>query len=173
MLEDIEMKDQTNNEEKDKLTEEEKYIKFKKLQKELELLEIQENYIKEETNNLKMQYAHGKQEIKTILHTPLMIGQFNEMVDENYALVSSSSSGTQYCVRVLSTINREDLKAGGSVAMHKTSHAVVDILPPEADSTIQMTKITEKPDVTYQDIGGLDVQKQEIREAVELPLTHP
>jgi len=30
----------------------------------------------------------------------------------------------------------------------------------------------EKPDVTYSDIGGLDIQKQEIREAVELPLTH-
>ena len=30
----------------------------------------------------------------------------------------------------------------------------------------------EKPDVRYSDIGGLDVQKQEIREAVELPLTH-
>jgi len=29
----------------------------------------------------------------------------------------------------------------------------------------------EKPDVTYADIGGLDMQKQEIREAVELPLT--
>ena len=30
----------------------------------------------------------------------------------------------------------------------------------------------EKPDVTYADIGGNDMQKQEIREAVELPLTH-
>ena len=30
----------------------------------------------------------------------------------------------------------------------------------------------EKPDVTYQDVGGMDSQKQEIREAVELPLTH-
>jgi 26S proteasome regulatory subunit T3 len=29
----------------------------------------------------------------------------------------------------------------------------------------------EKPDVTYADIGGLDQQKQEVREAVELPLT--
>merc|ERR1719224_12167 len=32
--------------------------------------------------------------------------------------------------------------------------------------------MTEKPDVTYDDIGGMDVQKQEVREAVELPLTH-
>jgi len=32
--------------------------------------------------------------------------------------------------------------------------------------------IDEKPDVQYSDIGGMDMQKQEIREAVELPLTH-
>merc|ERR1711865_853542 len=32
--------------------------------------------------------------------------------------------------------------------------------------------ITEKPDVKYSDIGGMDMQKQEIREAVELALTH-
>lgn len=32
--------------------------------------------------------------------------------------------------------------------------------------------MSEKPDVTYKDIGGMDVQKQEVREAVELPLTH-
>lgn len=30
----------------------------------------------------------------------------------------------------------------------------------------------EKPDVGYADIGGMDIQKQEVREAVELPLTH-
>ena len=30
----------------------------------------------------------------------------------------------------------------------------------------------EKPDVSYQDVGGMDSQKQEIRKAVEHPLTH-
>ena len=86
---------------------EELYSKYKSLQKELELLQIQENYIKDETMNLKVQYARAKQEIKTILGTPLMIGQFTEMIDENYGLVGSST-GSSYCVRVLSTINRED-----------------------------------------------------------------
>ena len=36
-----------------------------------------------------------------------------------------------------------------------------------------MMKMTEKPDVSYTDVGGLDIQKQEIREAIELPLTNP
>lgn len=48
---------------------------------------------------------------------------------------------------------------------------LVDILPPEADSSISILGENEKPDVTYNDVGGLDMQKQEIREAVELPLT--
>ena len=69
-------------------------------------------------------------------------------------------------------LDRELLKPNSSVALHRYSHSVVDILPPEADSTIQMMQMGEKPDVTYADIGGLDLQKQEMKEAVELPLTH-
>lgn len=52
------------------------------------------------------------------------------------------------------------------------SNALVDVLPPEADSSISMLQPDEKPEISYADIGGMDMQKQEIREAVELPLTH-
>merc|ERR1711915_796901 len=41
---------------------------------------------------------------------------------------------------------------------------------PEADSSIAMLGADEKPDVSYADVGGMDMQKQEIREAAELPL---
>lgn len=58
------------------------------------------------------------------------------------------------------------------MALHKHSNALVDVLPPEADSSISLLGKDEKPDVTYADIGGMDIQKQEMREAVELPLTH-
>jgi 26S proteasome regulatory subunit T3 len=34
-----------------------------------------------------------------------------------------------------------------------------------------MLEDKDRPNVTYSDIGGLDIQKQEVREAVELPLT--
>ena len=63
------------------------------------------------------------------------------------------------------------LKASSSVALHRHSNALVDILPPEADSSISIVGEDQKPDVTYADVGGLDMQKQEIKEAVELPLT--
>merc|ERR1712061_333878 len=59
-----------------------------------------------------------------------------------------------------------------AVDQNKHSNALVDVLPPEADSSISMLGADEKPDVSYADIGGMDMQKQEMKEAVELPLTH-
>jgi len=122
--------------------------------------------------NLKRELIRAQEEIKRIQSVPLTIGQFMEMIDEYHGIVQSTA-GTSYYVRVLSTLDREKLKPNSSVALHRHSHAVVDILPPEADSTIQAMQMTEKPDVTYNDIGGMDIQKQEIREAVELPLSSP
>merc|ERR1712070_424306 len=65
-------------------------------------------------------------------------------------------------------MGREMLKPNTSIALHRHSHSVVDILPPESDSTVKL--MSEKPNVTYKDIGGMDIQKQEVREAIELPL---
>ena len=144
------------------------YKKYKTLQKQLEFLDIQEEYIKDEMKNLKREMIRAKEEVKRIQSVPLVIGQFSEMVDENYGIVQSTA-GSSYYVRILSTLDREELKPNASMALHRHSHSVVAILPPESDSTIQL--MATKPDVTYQDIGGNDIQKQEVREAVELPLT--
>ncbi|XP_036674438.2 26S proteasome regulatory subunit 6B [Drosophila suzukii] len=147
------------------------YVLYKKLQMELELIQVQEDYIKEEQRNLKKEFIHAQEEVKRIKAVPLVIGQFLEAVDENNGIVASTT-GSNYYVRVLSTIDREQLKPSSSVALHKQSNCLVDLVPPEADSTISMLTPEERPDVNYSDIGGLDMQKQEIREAVELPLTH-
>eukprot|EP00283_Hemiselmis_rufescens_P004494 CAMPEP_0173418120 /NCGR_PEP_ID=MMETSP1357-20121228/340_1 /TAXON_ID=77926 /ORGANISM="Hemiselmis rufescens, Strain PCC563" /LENGTH=402 /DNA_ID=CAMNT_0014380553 /DNA_START=36 /DNA_END=1244 /DNA_ORIENTATION=- len=147
------------------------YIRFKTLQRQLEFVEIQEEYIKDETKNLKRELLRAQEEVKRIQSVPLVIGQFLEMIDLHHGIVSSTT-GSNYYVRILSTLNRELLKPSSSVALHRHSNSVVETLPPEADSSIQMMGSDEKPDVSYADIGGSDIQKQEIREAVELPLTH-
>lgn len=153
------------------LTEEDLYSKLKKLQRHLEFLELQEEYIKDEQKNLKRELIRAQEEVKRIQSVPLVIGQFLEPIDQHTGIVGSTT-GSNYVVRILSTIDRELLKPSSSVALHRHSNSLVDVLPPEADSSIAMLGSDEKPDVTYSDVGGLDIQKQEIREAVELPLTH-
>merc|ERR1712164_167220 len=113
------------------------YTSLKTLEKKLEFLEIQEEYIKEETKCLRRELVRAQEEVKRIQSVPLVIGQFLEMVDENTAIVGSTT-GSNYYVRILSTINRELLKPSASVALHRHSNAVVDVLPPEADSSIAL-----------------------------------
>ena len=58
-----------------------------------------------------------------------------------------------------------------SLSVDRAHYRIKIPLPPKIDASVTMMQVEEKPDVTYQDIGGMDSQKQEIREAVELPLT--
>eukprot|EP01125_Pyxidicula_operculata_P022544 TRINITY_DN927_c0_g1_i1.p1 TRINITY_DN927_c0_g1~~TRINITY_DN927_c0_g1_i1.p1 ORF type:complete len:421 (+),score=96.32 TRINITY_DN927_c0_g1_i1:29-1291(+) len=148
------------------------YSQLKLKERRLQFLQIQEDYIKDEVKNLKRELLRAQEEVKRIQSVPLVVGQFLEMIDEYMGIVGSTT-GSNYYVRILSTIDRELLKPGCSVALHRHSNSLVDVLPPESDSSIQLLQAGEKPDVHYNDIGGLDIQKQEIREAVELPLTHP
>ncbi|KAG1768370.1 P-loop containing nucleoside triphosphate hydrolase protein [Suillus occidentalis] len=142
------------------LQEEDLYTKYKKLARHLELFDIQESYIKDEQANLKRELIRAQEEVKRIKSVPLVIGQFLEAIDQHTGIVGSTT-GSNYVVRVLSTLDRELLKPSSSVALHRHSNALVDILPPEADSSIAMLGKEEKARC-----------KQEIREAVELPLTH-
>ena len=124
-------------------TEEDLYKELKGLQKKLEFLDIKTDYVKDEMKNLKREMIRAKEEVKRIKAVPLVIGQFNEAIDANHGIVTSTAGSTYY-VRVLSTLDRELLKPNSSVALHRYSHSVVDILPPEADSTIQMMQMGEK-----------------------------
>ena len=111
--------------------------------------------------NLKRELVRAKEEVKRIQSVPLVIGQFLEIIDHNHGIVSSTTGSCaprasngldswrlphshppeaerspppayrNYYVRILSTINRELLKPGASVALHRHSNAVVDVLPPE------------------------------------------
>lgn len=124
------------------------YSRLKTLERHLEFLAIQEEYVKDEHKNLKRELLRAQEEVKRIQSVPLVIGQFLEAVDGTMGIVGSTT-GSNYYVRILSTINRELLKPSASVALHRHSNALVDVLPPEADSSISLMSANEKPDVTY------------------------
>jgi 26S proteasome regulatory subunit T3 len=65
------------------------------VQRQLEFLGIQEEYIKDEQKNLKREILRAQQEIQRIQSVPLVIGQFLEMIDQEHAIVSSTSGHTR------------------------------------------------------------------------------
>ena len=148
------------------------HLKLKALQDHLLFLNLQQDFIREEQRALKRELLRSQEEVKRIKAIPLVVGQFHEAIDHQTAITSPATGLSSHITKILSTLDREMLKNGATVAMHRHSNAIVEILPPEADSNIALLTDTERPNVCYSDIGGLDVQKQEIREAVELPLSH-
>ncbi|GFZ01772.1 regulatory particle triple-A ATPase 3 [Actinidia rufa] len=96
------------------------YSRLKSLQRQIEFIEIQEEYVKDEHKNLKRELLRAQEEVKRIQSVPLVIGQFMEMVDQSNGIVGSTT-GSNYYVRILSTINREQLKPSASVALHRHS----------------------------------------------------
>ena len=57
--------------------------------------------------------------------------------------------------------------------MHNKNNAVVGVLLDEVDPMVSVMKVDKAPLESYADIGGLEEQVREIKEAVELPLTNP
>lgn len=57
--------------------------------------------------------------------------------------------------------------------LHNKGNQIVGILNDNDDPAVSVMKVEHSPTETYADVGGLEQQVQEIKEAVELPLTHP
>jgi len=76
-------------------------------------------------------------------------------------------------VSILSFVDKDELEPGCSVLLHHKSSFVVGVLGDDTDPLVSTMKLEKAPKESYADIGGLDEQIQEIKEAVELPLTHP
>jgi len=113
-----------------------------------------------------------KNKVEEIRSTPLSVGTLEELIDDNHAIVSTAH-GPEYYVTIMSFVNQDLLEPGCSVLLHNKVHAIVGILADDQDPMVSVMKVEKAPLESYADIGGLETQIQEIKEAVELPLTHP
>merc|ERR1719204_1580928 len=100
------------------------------------------------------------------------------MVEQNTAtrfklILVSTSVGSEHYVSILSFVDKDQLEPGCSVLLNHKVHAVVGVLSDDTDPMVAVMKLEKAPTESYADIGGLDTQIQEIKESVELPLTHP
>lgn len=65
---------------------------------------MQEEYIKDEQKNLKKEFLHAQEEVKRIQSIPLVIGQFLEAVDQNTAIVGSTTGTMKRKISLKSNI---------------------------------------------------------------------
>ncbi|CAD8060207.1 unnamed protein product [Paramecium primaurelia] len=66
-----------------------------------------------------------------------------------------------------------DIEEGMRVGVERQKYAIQLPLPPKIDPSVTMMTVEDKPDVTYNDIGGCKEQLKKLREVVEMPLLNP
>ncbi|KUH32242.1 MULTISPECIES: proteasome-activating nucleotidase [Thermococcus] len=142
------------------------------LKRRIRQLELQVRTLEADKERLERELSRLRMEMSRLRQPPAFAGTLLELLDEDRAIVQNFN-GPRFVVRIAPWIERENLKPGSRVALDQRTMAVVELLPSEKDPSVLGFEVIERPTVSYKDIGGLEKQLQELREAIELPLRHP
>jgi len=121
-------------------------------------------------SDLQEELEQLKRRNETLKTSSLYLATVEELTDDG--VVIKQHGNNQEVLTEVSPHLDDELDAGDRVAIND-SFAIQQLLDDETDSRAQAMEIDDSPTVSYADIGGIDDQVREVREAVEEPLTNP
>ncbi|WP_135825663.1 proteasome-activating nucleotidase Pan1 [Halorussus ruber] len=151
--------------------------KIEALQERLEVLESQNEEMRDklldanaENNKYQQKLERLTHENKKLKQSPLFVATVQEITDDG--VIIKQHGNNQEAVTEVTDEMREDLEPDDRVAVNN-SLSIVKTLESETDVRARVMQVDESPQVSYEDIGGLEDQMQEVRETVEMPLENP
>ncbi|MDD1720283.1 MAG: proteasome-activating nucleotidase [Methanoregulaceae archaeon] len=141
-------------------------LKMKIQELEAHLLEI-----KLKNDELSRDNAQLKRENNQLKRMPLFVASVVDILGNGEVYLRQQGNNQEYLTQVSSEILC-DLKPGTKVAVNNAL-SVVKIVGNIVDARVRIMELDESPEVTFSHIGGLVREIEEIREAVEYPLTKP
>ncbi len=139
---------------------------------ETERFESEKRQLESDVSRMKRENAHLKGELARLRAPPQVIGTVRDILDDGRVSIKSSS-GPDFVVHVSEGIDKDSLKVGDRVALHRQTLAVLETLPSAKDPLVMGAEIDNKPIETYKSIGGLTEQLDELRSTIELPMLYP
>ncbi|MFX1451194.1 MAG: proteasome-activating nucleotidase [Promethearchaeota archaeon] len=142
------------------------------LERRIRALETEKQILEAEKIRYEREIRTLKNELDRMRQTPLVTAEIIDVLEDG-RLVVKSSTGPNFVVHASSKIPKTELKSGARVSLNQRHFSVIELLPGETDPFVRGMEVETAPPVTYADIGGLEEQIRELKETVELPLTHP
>jgi len=144
------------------------------LEKRLRNLETEKQLLDAERLRLEQELHSLRNEIDRLREPPLVSATIIDFLDDKGRAIVKSSTGPSFVVNASRKVKNEKLTPGMRVALNQRTFAIMEILPTKLDPFVKgMEVIDSIPDISYEDVGGLEQQIQEVRETVELPLLKP
>ncbi len=147
------------------------HIKFTDLSNTAQQLLTDKLFLENECSRLKKRANRLDEELSNLRSPPFVIGHIQDRVNDN--AIVRSSNGTVFLVSVNSFIDQTKLVPGARVALNQDNLSVIDVLDDAWDPLVSSAEIIESPNVSFSDIGGLEEQIKQIRQAIELPIENP
>lgn len=174
-------------------TEDLKY-RLRLLDNEIRIMNSDIKQIDSEAKGHEKKIKDNQDKIKQNKQLPYLVGNVVEILDgedpdeeeeEDGAAMNTATGSSQTKSAVIKTSTRQtvylpipgledvnNLRPADLIGTNKDSYLILEKLPSEFDSRVKTMEVDLKPTEDYSDIGGLDKQIQELREAVVLPMTH-
>ena len=122
-------------------------------------------------SELQGEVSQLKERNEALKTSALYIASVEELTDDQSVIIKQHGNNQEVLTEVSHQLY-EEMESGDRVAINE-SFGVQMVLDDETDSRAQAMEVTESPEVRYADIGGIDEQVREVREAVEDPIDDP
>lgn len=129
--------------------------------------------LEDENRLLRETVSSMKDELSRFQRMPLLAAEIKEAFGtaNSQTAMIKLNNGNEFMVEVSSNCGK--LKAGDSVLVEQKNLTVIKKVTSSKSFNVEKFVIIEKPKMTWDSIGGLDVQINEIQEVIELPLKKP
>ncbi|WP_195224335.1 proteasome ATPase [Schaalia turicensis] len=97
------------------------------------------------------------------------IASILELVGDDRVLVAGEA-GQEHLLMLAGPLRHGNLRPGDALMVDLRSGIALEKI---VRSDVEQLLTPETPDTTYDDIGGLDAQIRQVRDAIELPFSHP
>ncbi len=134
-------------------------------------LESQLLDLKVRNDELARDNAQLKRENNQLKRMPLFVAVVIDLLGKGEVYLRQQGNNQEYITHVNDELFSQ-LKPGTKVAVNNAL-SIVRIVGNIFDSRVRVMELDESPDMTFDHVGGLEKEIEEVREAVEYPLTRP
>jgi 26S proteasome regulatory subunit T1 len=113
---------------------------------------------------------------KAVNEEPLMVGRIIKIMDkdtDHTRYMIHLKKVAKYVVELNDQLSPTDVEEGMRIGVDRKKYKISLPLPPKIDPSVSLMTVEDRPDVTYNDIGGYKEQLDQLREVLELPLLNP
>lgn len=127
------------------------------------------NELEEENRILRETLSQLREELERFRTPALMVAEVVDVMEKGALIVLPN--GNKFFVQVSGEV--KNLLPGETVLVEQKNLTVLERISSSKHFNVERFVIMEKPNVSWDDIGGLESQIREIKEVIELPLNNP